>query len=348
MQLQAVTEINIKNLTNFSGLSSACGVLRFCVFAHAFYWIIVISIVLCVPALTSAQDPPRFELIGGNVQKRADAVLALMGFSVVPDLTSSSLSIEDKEAGDPKIKMIQTAGGFTISRSFPLYLEGGIAASRYDPEFIATDGQESREVPFKWTSISGTTGIGWDFAVTRELKLRPIANFALGYIASDLSVGKAVLENIIDEELDFLDGGHLSAYGYGGSLMLDYERYRSENEIDIELRYTRMRLESFETSSQGVQGVSDIMTLTLYTRYRAPTGLIVLSRPLRYVLEFSHSRYLGDQAGILGFDYLSSIGLGLELDSSAYDIVITRTRLVARYAFGNNVSGVSIGLAVSF
>ena len=130
--------------------------------------------------------------------------------------------------------------------------------------------------------------------------------------------------------------------------MLDYERYRPENEINVELRYTQMRLKSFETSSEGVRGVSDIMTPTLYTRYRAPIGLIVLSCPLRYVLEFSHIRYLGDQAGILGFDYLSTIGLGLELDSSAYNIVITRTRLVARYAFGNNVSGVSIGLAVSF
>jgi len=316
--------------------------------ALTFDVIIAIGIFFCVPASASAQDSPRFELTGADVQKRADAVLALMGFSVVPDLASSSLSIEDEEAGNPKIKMIQIAGGFTISRSFPLYLEGGIAASRYDPEFIATDGQESREVPFKWTSISGTTGIGWDFALSRELKLRPIANFALGYVASDLSVGKAVLENLIDEELDFLDGGHLSAYGFGGSLMLDYERYRPEYEIDVELRYTQMRLKSFETSSEGVRGESDIMTPTLYTRYRAPMGLIVLSRPLRYVLEFAHTRYLGDQAGILGFDYLSTIGLGLELDSSAYDIVITRTRLVARYAFGNNVSGVSIGLAVSF
>jgi len=74
----------------------------------------------------------------------------------------------------------------------------------------------------------------------------------------------------------------------------------------------------------------------------------MLSRPLRYVLEFSHSRYLGDQAGILGFDYLSAIGLGFELDTSAYNIFITRTRLVARYAFGNNVTGVAVGLHVSY
>lgn len=65
------------------------------------------------------------------------------------------------------------------------------------------------------------------------------------------------------------------------------------------------------------------------------------------MLEFAHTRYYGDQAGILGFDYLSSDGLGLEIDSSFYDVIITRTRLVGRYAFGNNVAGVSVGLAVS-
>ncbi|PJI51908.1 hypothetical protein CTI14_51550, partial [Methylobacterium radiotolerans] len=33
----------------------------------------------------------------------------------------------------------------------------------------------------------------------------------------------------------------------------------------------------------------------------------------------------------------------LELDSSAYDVFITRTRLVGRYVFGTNVSGFSVG-----
>ena len=42
------------------------------------------------------------------------------------------------------------------------------------------------------------------------------------------------------------------------------------------------------------------------------------------------------------------VGLGFELDSSKYDIFITRTRLVARYMLSNSTSGYSIGLAMSF
>jgi len=113
-------------------------------------------------------------------------------------------------------------------------------------------------------------------------------------------------------------------------------------------RYTAIKLESYGGTSPAVQGHAYANTASLWSRYRAPTGLTALDRPVRYVLEYAYTAYLGDQAGILGFSHLHSVGLGLELDSSAHDIFITRTRLVGRYMFGNNVSGFSVGMAVSF
>ena len=77
-----------------------------------------------------------------------------------------------------------------------------------------------------------------------------------------------------------------------------------------------------------------------------PMSGIALLHPT-HKLEGSHTRYLGSQAGVLGFNYLSTAGLGIEFDSSAYDI-ITRTRIVGRYMFGKGVSGTSVGVAVSF
>jgi len=69
---------------------------------------------------------------------------------------------------------------------------------------------------------------------------------------------------------------------------------------------------------------------------------------MRYVLEAAHTIYIGDMCGTLGFDSLNSVGVGLELDSSDNDIVVTRTRLVFRYKFGDNVEGTSVVLAISF
>ena len=142
--------------------------------------------------------------------------------------------------------------------------------------------------------------------------------------------------------------GRLSAYGYGGSMMLDWEHYRPDYEIDVELRYTYIRLESYGDTSDSVKGRADVPTANLWTRWRAPTGITAFDRPLRYVLEYAYSSFLGDQAGILGFNHLNTIGIGFEIDSSAYDTYISRVRLVGRYRFGNNVSGFGIGLAASF
>ncbi len=303
-----------------------------------------IPILVCC-LLSSTAWAQSFGIVDGNVQKRANAVLSLMAFSVVPDLASSSLNITEASGENPTIAMTQFAGGFTVGKS--TYLEGGIAYSRYDPVFVASDGSSERKIPFKWNSLSLTGGFGWDFHLTDEWILRPIFNFAVGRVASDLSVGNSLLEYRTGRGFDFLNDGHLDAYGLGGSLMLAYNRVREDYQVDVELRYTDITLRSFG-GAESVQGTADARTSTLYSRYRAPTGWMALDRPVRYVLEFSHSQYLGSQAGVLGFDYLSTVGLGLELDSSAHDIIVTRTRLVARYMFGEDVTGVSVGIAMSF
>jgi len=184
--------------------------------------------------------------------------------------------------------------------------------------------------------------------VPRTSGLGPRFNFGLGQIASDLSVGSRYLSWRTGKDLDFLDGGKMNAYGLGGSIMLDYEDVSPEREIDIEWRYTNIQLKTFSGTAESVKGTASAEASSLYGRYRAPTGLNLLDRPLRYVLEAAHTTYLGSQRGMLGFNYMTSLGGGFELDSSAYDVLVTRTRLVARYAFGENVRGFALGLAMSF
>ncbi|BCZ84025.1 hypothetical protein PTKU64_77000 [Paraburkholderia terrae] len=287
-------------------------------------------------------------VVGGNVKRHADAVLAVMTYTTVPDVTTSSLSINSGTTGNPSFGQSQLGGGFTISKSFPLYVEGTIAYSRYDPTFVATDGAEQRPVPTKWNTFSGTVGIGWDFRITNELVFRPILNGTIGRVSSDLKVGQSIFNRVTDRDLQFLENGSLDAYGYGGSLMLDYEHYRDNYEIDAELRATDIYLRSFGSSSDAVQGSAMAQQVSLWTRWRAPTGWHALDRPVRYVLEFAYSHYFGDSAGVLGFNELTSLGVGLELDSSRYPIIVTRTRAMVRYVFGHNVHGVSFGFAMSF
>jgi len=315
-------------------------------------WLLsMLSLLYAGTPCAHAQQTPNFNVVfGPAVQRSANAVLTLMSFSVVPDLASSSLSITDAQTANPGIVMSQLGGGFTLSKSVPIYLEGSIAYSRYDPTFVASDGSQSRELPTRWNTVAGTIGIGWDFPLTedRELVFRPIFNASLGNVSSDLRLAQGFVNRKTDRDINFLDGGSLNAYGLGGSVMIDWEHYRPEHDIDVELRYTNIHLKSFGGSSEAVQGSAKAQTASLYARWRAPTGLYAMDRPVRYVLELSHSHYLGAQAGALGFNYLTTLGLGLELDTTAHEVFVTRVRAVVRYVFGNNVSGISLGLAASF
>ncbi|MGR5300854.1 hypothetical protein [Vibrio alfacsensis] len=287
-------------------------------------------------------------LLGANLKKRADAVLGLMSFQLSPDVTTGSLSLNNEPTGNPDVLMSTLGGGFTVGKGFPLYLEGTLGYSRYDPIFLASDGQITRPVPTKWNTLSVTGGVGWDFPIIDDLVFRPIVNFSYGRVASDSSVASSYIQRETGDDFEFLKSGNLDVYGLGGALMLDYERYKDEYEIDTELRYTNITLKSFSNAPESMQGSTVAQSLSLWMRWRAPTGFTVLKKPVRYVIEAARTGYIGDMRGALGFDYLNSVGIGLELDSSHYDITVTRTRLILRYQFGDNIEGTSLGFAISF
>jgi hypothetical protein len=296
------------------------------------------------PACALAQAPGQtFVLTDGDLQKRANGVLALMGYMVTPDVTTGSLGISNNATGNPDFRMTTMGGGFTL-QDRPLYLEGTLGLARYDPTFVSSNGQVERSVASQWEAQSASGGIGWDFPLAPRLVARPIANASYGRVRSDVSLR----ETGSGQEIEFLAGGKLEAYGLGGSVVLDYTDYRPQREIDVELRYTNIRLQSAGGSSAAVRGSAGAESVSFWSRRRAPSGLSLLERPLRHVLELAYSRFFGDLDGVLGFNDIVSLGAGLELDASARDGAISRARLMARYKIGENVTGWSIGLAVSF
>ena len=292
----------------------------------------------------SAQTTARSE----RLQRYANGVLSLMSYTVAPDVTTSSLSFQDASAGNPDLSMTQFGGGFVISDSTRLYLEGNAAYSRYDPRFVFSNGEEQSRIPVKWNTVSATGGIGWDFPIGSKWSLRPIFNFTLGYVASDLQVANVIIENRTEEEIEFLDGGKMKAYGLGGSLMAVYEHDKPDRELDFEGRYTNVRLHTYGSTSEAVQGEATSESIILWGRMRVPSGMVAMDRPVRYVFELAHTSYLDSSAKALGLENFTSVGLGLELDTGKYDLLFNRWRAILRHLLGPNVSGWSLGLAASF
>lgn len=299
-------------------------------------------------ASANAEDAPARLTATEDVPRLASGALSIMGLSMVPSETASTLLLDSSSGEGFDFSAGQFGGAFTVSADLPLYLEGFLGWSRYDPVFIFSNGVEDARVPAKWNTIAATGGIGWDFPLRDGLVLRPIVNVALGHMESDLSVAGRVLERLGGADLDFLDRGRLTALGLGASVMLDFERRTEAYELDSELRWTHVHLEPAFGSSPIAAG-ADAMTLGMWNRLRVPTGFTVLRRPLRGVAELSGSLLPGDQGDALRTGWLVQWGLGLEIDFSDSAMpLISRGRIVARHVFGAHLHGASIGIAASF
>ena len=306
--------------------------------------LVLFTSLLGAPAMA---QPGQRAIADVDVQALANGILGLMSFTVAPDVTTSSLSIENAATSNPHLAMTQLGGGFTWSKELPLYLEGNAAWARYDPVFLATDGADLRPVPVKWDSLSVSAGIGWDFPIAPNWVLRPMFNLTYGRLTSDLAGAKWWIEQNTNADLTSLDRGKMQAYGIGGSLMVDYERFAPEADVDLELRYTNVKRRNSGALATDIDARASAESASLWTRRRVPTGWVVWDRPVRYVLEGAYTRFLGSQTEI-GVDHMASLGAGIEFDSSAHDIWVTRWRAVARYKFGHDLAGWSMGLAVSF
>ncbi len=107
----------------------------------------------------------------------------------------------------------------------------------------------------------------------------------LGTMASDVRIGSRLIEQKRNADFKFLDGGRLNAYGLGGSLMLDYELFSKEQDIDVELRYSGMSLQTFGSTPEAVSGQSSAENIGCIC-CRAPiSDWTLLKSPVRYVLE---------------------------------------------------------------
>jgi len=317
---------------------------------------VLLVLALSTGALPAAAQTtgPILTLLGPSLRTTTNSVLGLMGFLVVPDMAASSIQI-NRSSGedDTALKLTQIGSGFTVAPSFPLYLEGFLGLGRYDPRFVFSDGTQQTRLPVRWNTLTLSGGVGWDFPIAENLVLRPMVNISLGHVESDVSLLARLIEFKTDLNLRFLKGGQLNSYGYGGSLVLDYGIYREGYEIDVELRYTHVVLENFAGSSRAVQGQAQPKTLGLWSRWRFPTGYEAFTRPVRLVAEFSHSRFFGEEARGFGFEHMTKVGGGLEVDIGRYELgglglYAQRVRLMGSGVFGPNVRGFGLGLGISF
>jgi hypothetical protein len=306
-----------------------------------------------------ADGPARLEQLRTTFASRRGGVLGLMGYSVIPDGSANALQVDrssqggSNDEGDPTLTLSQFGFGFTWGESFPLFTEIYFSYARYDPRAVFTR-ESARVTPFRWNNFTGTLGIGYDIRLSETLWLRPIVNVAAGYAASDVGLFASFIEYRRNVDLSLLTDAEVQAWGVGGALTLAHYDYRPEREIDVELRYTQIHLETFGNTVPAARGQSTAQALGLWGRYRWPSGWEMFGRPLRWVLDGNATAYLGDQRDAIGFSWALKVGGGIEFDTGRWElgamgINLNRVRLIGRYFYADdNITGYSFGIGMSF
>ena len=95
-----------------------------------------------------------------------------------------------------------------------------------------------------------------------------------------ISVAERVIEDKTSQEVAFLENDRLDAVGYGRSLMPDDEHHHRNHEIDVEVRYAAIHLQSIPRTSEGVQGSYLAQNINSWSRFMMNYRLFVFSGAL--------------------------------------------------------------------
>ncbi|WP_198373730.1 hypothetical protein, partial [Roseomonas rosulenta] len=300
----------------------------------------------------------RLAQLRATLEPRDGGVLGLMGYGAIPSASASTLQVNRNtvgpEGGDPTLTLSQFGFGFEVDETFPLWLEIYASYTRYDPRAVL-QGEATRDVSVRWNNFTTTVGIGWDFYLADSLYVTPILNLAGGYAASDTSLATTFLARRRDRsDPTALSEVQANVWGLGGALMLTYFNYSAARQIDVQARYTQLRLQTFGNSLPASRGTSTSSTLSVWSQYRWPTGIEVFRRPLRWVVTGAASYYFGDQRQATGFAWSTTIGGGIEFDVGrlqfgAMGLEVSRVQFTLNYLYADrNITGASFGLGISF
>ncbi len=283
-------------------------------------------------------------------QENAAGSLAILGLAGIPDDSASAISLQSNtDNRDYDFKSAQLGGGFRLAEGVPIYLEGYLGYARYDPVLTFSGTGDTTRIPLKWTSLAMTGGVGYQFDIGEYWKMTPMAHISVGRTQSDASVGAQAIANRLGLDRDFLESGGIWAGGAGGSMTVSYERALSnDREFEASLRYTHIEYWPIG-DNEDLLVESTAANAVLWSRYRFPTGKRMFGRPVRWVGDLSLSYLIGDQALVLGTDWLARVGGGIEVDlSDTWVPWVSTTRFMVRYYGSDTVNGFSAGIGISF
>ena len=198
------------------------------------------------------------------------------------------------------------------------------------------------------TTFGGLVGVGLEFKVIEErLTVAPILNGGAAYIKSDANYrgpGAAASAAILDGLAFNWDGW--TAEG-GGALRVDWVQPLGKMyELEIVGRYDIRWTQTFDMDSSAQEFSSRFQLLTLHSDVVGPTGVTLWNQTLYWRAQAGYRHFF--EGNLFDVHDIVLLGAGLEYD--LMDILPVKTRLAVKggVILGENVSGYTAGLGLSF
>ncbi|WP_171124818.1 MULTISPECIES: autotransporter domain-containing protein [unclassified Ruegeria] len=277
----------------------------------------------------------------------ARAALSVLSIAATPNETMSSFSFL-RAAGDTKsLRSTQLRGGYHPLDN-GLYLEGLVAYQKYNPVLFFPEIAPGVDVDVTWASVAATFGVGWEFPLKNDWRIRPLGHVSIGHVTADASIIDFPLLPVNSGSADSVDG-NLNALGLGSSVAVFKEAQIGLWQAEYRLRQTFLEFHPIDEPQAGGAKASSNQT-TLFSRHRYPlkdvrffnlATLLVLDAGLVY--------YHGDAAKVLDTDWLATAGVGIEIDTSRAGIPSVQAgRIMLNGVIAEDFDGFSIGLGLRF
>ena len=301
------------------------------------------AVLLCSLALPSSvlgADPDASEAA-------ARAALSVLSVAATPNETLSSFSFLRASGAETSFQSTQLRGG-TNPFDGGLYVEGLVAYQRYNPVLIFPDIAPDTELDVTWASVAGTLGVGWDFPLVNDWKIRPTGHLSLGHVSTDsFLVDLPILPSGVRAK-QAVDG-NLDAVGVGASLGVFKEMAIGTWEAEYRFRQTFLKFYPLNEPQAGDATASSNQT-TLFSRHRYPLQNVrFFSLASKLVLDAGLVLYHGDGAAVLGTDWVATAGVGLEVETASLGLpAVSAGRVMLNGVLTEEFDGVSIGLGLRF
>ncbi|WP_171236468.1 autotransporter domain-containing protein [Ruegeria sp. HKCCA6837] len=277
----------------------------------------------------------------------AQAALSVLSIAATPNETLSSFSFLDASGGTKSLRSTQLRGGYKPFEN-GLYLEGLVAYQKYNPVIFFPGIATGTELDVTWSSVAATVGVGWEFPLINEWKIRPVGHLSLGQVTADAIFADFPLLGPRSNSNELIDG-NLNAFGIGASLGIFREAQFGPWQVEYRFRQTFLEFNPINEPQAGNASASSNQT-TLFSRHRYPLDNVRLFElPTQLVLDAGVVLYHGDSATVLDTDWLATAGFGLEIDTRLTGLPAVRAgRLMLNGIVAEEFSGFSIGFGLRF